>query len=73
MKHREFHFFASSIGEWATTTDNRTLLDLLNLMEGSSFDYSLWKVPGPWDTDYKIEHYAPQVSGAEYLGRFKPQ
>lgn len=73
MKHREFHFFASSIAEWATTTDNRTLLDLLTLMEGSKFDYSLWKVPGPWDANYTIEHYMPQVNGVEYLGKFTPK
>ena len=73
MKHREFHFFASSFAEWAATTEHRTLRDLIELMEGSKYNYKLWKVPGPWDMDYKILHYAPQVEGAVYLGEFEPR
>ena len=71
MKHREFHFFASSCAEWATTTDHRTLFDLLKIMESSKFNYRLWKVPGPWDADYKIMHYAPHVEGSICLGNFQ--
>jgi len=68
---KEFHFFASSVADWIVTTDTRTLPDLIVWMDKAGYPYSLWMVPGHWDTNYRIEWYAPQVEGAKYLGHFK--
>jgi len=68
-----FHFFASSMFTWATTNDTRDLLDLLDLFKKEGYPFSLFKVPGDWDAHYSIEHYAPQVDGAELLGTYNPK
>jgi hypothetical protein len=73
LRNKEFHFFASSVATWVTTTDNRTLPDVIELMEGESYIYSLFLVPGAWDSNYEIRHYAPQVEGAMILGTFTPK
>ena len=73
QKQEPFHFFASSIATWATTTKHRSLRDLLELMESEPYRYSLWKVPGDDDANYSIEHYAPKVEGAVWLGAFDVQ
>lgn len=69
----EFHFFASSVADWGTTTDERTLPDLIELMEGFGYKYSLWMVPGNWQTNYNIEWYAPKVEGALMVGVYEPK
>ena len=68
-----FHFFASSVATWVTTTDKRTLPDVIELMEDEGYIYSLFLVPGSWESDYQIRHYAPQVDGAVILGTFTPK
>lgn len=68
---KEFHFFASSVADWIVTTESRTLPDLIAWMDKAGYPYSLWMVPGHWDSNYRIEWYAPQVEGAKYLGHFK--
>ncbi len=73
LRNKEFHFFASSVATWVTTTDHRTLPDVIELMEGESYIYSLFLVPGAWDSNYEIRHYAPQVEGAILLGTFTPK
>jgi hypothetical protein len=67
----EFHFFASSVADWIVTTDTRTLPDLIEFMDKAGYPYSLWMVPGNWDSNYEIKWYAPQVEGAKFLGHFK--
>lgn len=70
---KEFHFFASSIADWATTSDERTLPDLIKLMEKFGYRYSLWMVPGRWDSNYEIMWYAPKVEGAKMVGVYDPK
>lgn len=70
-KDQGFHFFASSVADWIVTTESRTLPDLIAWMDKAGYPYSLWMVPGHWDTNYRIECYAPQVEGAKHLGHFK--
>ena len=70
---KEFHFFASSVAEWATTTPHRTLPELIMFMEKSGYPYSLFMVPGAWDREYQIKWYAPDVGDAKYLGHFTPK
>ena len=70
---KEFHFFASSVADWIVTTESRTLPDLIAWMDKAGYPYSLWMVPGHWDSNYRIEWYAPQVEGAKYLGHFTPK
>jgi hypothetical protein len=61
---QKHHFYASSVATWATTNDTRTLRDLISLMDSEKHSWSLWLVPGSWDTPYPIGCYAPQVAGA---------
>ena len=72
MNHdnNEGHFFASSIANWATTTPKRTLGDVIKYMEKEGYPFSLFYVPAPWDSDYEIRRYQPQVEGTTYLGTF---
>ena len=70
MKDKDFHFYASSIAQWATTNDTRDLPALIDLMDKDGYTYSLFRVPVPHDTDYDIQMYQPQVTGTEYLGTF---
>lgn len=72
-KQEPFHFFASSIATWATTTKYLDLRDLISLMETEPYRYNLWRVPGDHDAVYSIEHYAPKVEGAVWLGAFDVQ
>ena len=65
------HFFASSAATWATTTPERTLSDLLKLMEKEGYPFGLFHVPVQWDTNYEINWYQPQVEGTVYLGTFQ--
>ena len=67
------HFFASSIAQWATTTDERDLRDLIKLMDQDGYAYSLFLVPGPHDAEYSINFYQPQVEGTQWVGFFEPK
>jgi hypothetical protein len=66
-----FHFYASSVATWATTTETRDLRALIKLMEKQGFNYSLFYVPLPADSSYKIERFVPQVAGLIWLGHFE--
>jgi hypothetical protein len=66
----DHHFYASSVAQWATTTDTRDLPALLELMEKDGYTYALFLVPVPHTADYEIKMYQPQVAGTEYLGTF---
>ena len=70
---QEFHFFASSVATWVTTSDTRTLPEVIELMESEGYPYSLFMVPLPWDADYEIRHYAPQVDGTLIVGTYTPK
>lgn len=70
---KSFHFYASSIATWATTTESRDLRRLIKLMESEGFNYNLFYVPLPSNSSYKIEHYAPVVEGTIWLGHFEPK
>jgi hypothetical protein len=64
------HFYASSVAQWATTTPERDLRDLMRLMERDGYDFNLFYVPVPHDTPYQINMYQPQVEGTKWLGFF---
>jgi hypothetical protein len=70
MTENHHHFYASSVAQWATTTDERDLPALLDLMEKDGLTYSLFRVPGKHTDEYEIKMYQPQVKGAEWLGTF---
>ena len=67
------HFFASSIAQWATTTDHRDLRDLIKLMDQDGYAYSLFLVPGSHEANYEIRMYQPQVEGTQWVGYFEPK
>jgi len=54
------HFYASSVGRWAT---NRDLRRLIEIMDSDHLPYVVWFVPLPADASYKINNYAPVVDG----------
>jgi len=66
------HFFASSVATWGVTTPERTLKELLTLMEKEGYAFNLFFVPVAYNTNYEIKMYQPQVDGATYLGFFEP-
>ena len=70
MKDKDFHFYASSVAQWATTIDARDLPALLALMDKDGYTYALFLVPVSHTTGYEIKMYQPQVEGTEYLGTF---
>ena len=59
------HFFATSAGEWRVGKDPVTLIAA---MKRNRLPFNVWMVPGPIDSDYRIEMFAPQVEGAVWLG-----
>lgn len=61
-----FHFYASSVAEWA----QRDRLDQLSFMfeDAHKFPVVVWLVPGPIDQAFRIEGYAPMVDGAFRIG-----
>lgn len=67
------HFFASSVATWMTTSPKRSLKQLLAAMDKEGYAYNLWLVPGPYDADYEIAFYQPQVEGAVWCGFIEPK
>ena len=51
----DFHFYASSAAQWATTTDKRDLRQLLKLMDKDGYSYNLFYVPVKSDASYEIK------------------
>lgn len=70
MKENHQHFYASSVATWATTTDERDLPDLLDMMEKEGLTYNLFMVPVSHDKEYEIKMYQPMVKGTQWLGTF---
>jgi hypothetical protein len=67
---KDHHFYASSVAQWATTTETRDLPALLDLMNKGRHSYNLFSVPVPHTTEYEINMFQPQVPGTEWLGTF---
>lgn len=72
-KEKHTHVFISSVATWGTTTDNRSLADLIKIFEDEGYDYSVFVVPLHHSENYRIEWYAPQVEGTVYAGTFTPK
>ena len=71
MTENHTHFYASSVATWATTTDERDLPDLLDLMEKEGLTYNLFLVPGKHTDPYEIAMYQPMVKGTQWLGFYE--
>ena len=69
-KGQEVHFLATSVAEWISTTDSRTLPDIIQWMDKAGYPYTLFMVPGHWNSNYTINFYTPQVEGTVVLGHF---
>ena len=65
------HFFAASAATWGITTPDRTLKQLLTIMEQEGNPFNLFYVPVAHDIDYENNFYQPQVEGTLYLGFFE--
>lgn len=70
---QNFHFYASNIGMWATTSPERDLPALIKLMESEGLSYILSYIPLPHDAEYQIRFYQPDVEDMVYMGTFKPK
>lgn len=71
MKHTtDYHFYASSAATWMTTTPERDLAQVIEMMQAEGLTFNLYMVPCSHDANYEIKMYAPQVAGAEWLGTF---
>jgi len=71
MKEPVQHFYASSVAQWATTTPERDLRQLLKLMDEDGYPYNLFLVPAAHDAPYDIRFFQPQVEGTQWLGFFE--
>lgn len=71
MTENHYHFYASSVAQWATTNDKRDLRQLLKLMDKDGYSYNLFLVPGTHDSAYEIAMYQPQVKGTQWLGFYE--
>jgi hypothetical protein len=71
MTENHYHFYASSVAQWATTTDERDLRQLLALMDKDGYAYNLFLVPGKHTDQYEIAMYQPMVKGTQWLGHFE--
>lgn len=67
------HFFAASTSTWMATTPDRSLPEMLKLMAKEGQGYNLFLVPLPYDADYQISFFQPQVEGTQWLGFFEPK
>lgn len=65
----EYHFYASSAGEYRKDRDPEKLVR--QMKKGRMF-FSIWYVPVSIDYPYSIEYYAPQVDGAHCLCTYDP-
>ena len=64
----QFHFYASSLGEWRTSDD---IESLVKGMKRSHLNFMLWKVPGDKSITYEIRAYLPIIEGKVYLGTYQ--
>ncbi len=71
LPENQFHFYASSVAQWITTTDKRDLRQLIKLMDKDKFSYNLFLVPLPHDANYEINFFQPQVKGTQWLGFYE--
>lgn len=71
MKENQYHFYASSVAQWATTTEDRDLRQLTALMDKDGYSYNLFLVPGKHTDEYEIKMYQPMVDGVQWLGHFE--
>lgn len=65
---KDFHIYAASMLQWATTTDTRDMRQLIKLMDADDAAYNLFYVPVPHDTPYEINFFQPQVEGCVFIG-----
>lgn len=69
----QFHFYASSVAEWMTTTPDLDLRKLLKLMDKDGYPYNLYFIPLPHDAAYQIKGYEPDIPDAIFLGTYVPK
>ena len=67
-----FHFYGCNGWEWKTSEDLFEVIDWFQSqkLNNKKMKYSLWLVPLPNDTEYKISQYAPQVEGTQFMGTY---
>jgi hypothetical protein len=61
------HFFVTSMVRWSRGYD---LAALIAVMKRASYPFNVWLVPGPVNGCYSVEHYVPQVEGAQWLANY---
>ena len=71
MTENHYHFYASSVADWVTTTPERDLRALLKMMDKFGYPYNLFLVPLAHTDDYEIKMYQPVVKGTQWLGYYE--
>jgi len=72
-EEQEFHFFCSTVYGWTARSDLWAALNDLKKTGGYSgtakkgTEYLVYKVPGKSTDDYRINFYAPEVEGTEFI------
>lgn len=71
-KLRGYHFFTSSIAHWRTDSNLIPCLRNQRRADKSLKGWNIkgcnvYKVPGPSDSDYKINNFTPQVEGVKLI------
>jgi len=64
------HYYASSVAEWQVDND---LEKLIKFFKSEDFPFTIWFVPVPIDTDYKIENYGPVVDGRVVIAKYRKE
>lgn len=62
----KYHFFVTTAYDWRTDDTLHAALERLPIWHAGD-RVEIWKVPGDKTDNYRIEHYAPQVEGAEMI------
>ena len=70
IEENTYHFYASSVAQWATTNEGRDLRALMKLMDKDGYGYNLFLVPVEHTAPYEIKMYQPMVAGTQWLGFF---
>lgn len=70
----DFHWYLASGRGWnvAAADELPKGIRVRRREDGKGTPFLLFKVPGPTDREYRIEGFAPQVEGAEFVGRMNP-
>lgn len=66
---QQYHWFVATTHIWVTNASLLKALTRVKREDDMSQCCYIWRVPGKDDTEYKIRLFAPEVDGAECIGK----